>query len=34
MYEKCVGLWLKTEGKRLFARPRHSWEEDIKMNLQ
>jgi len=24
----------KHEGKRLFGRPRHRWEDNIKMNLQ
>jgi hypothetical protein len=31
MYRVLVG---KPEGKRPFGRPRHSWEDNIKMDLQ
>jgi hypothetical protein len=26
--------WGKCEGKRPFARPRHRWEDNVKMNLR
>jgi len=31
----CTGFWWrKPEGKRPLGRPRHSWEDNIKMDLQ
>jgi hypothetical protein len=27
-------FWLKTEGKRPFERPRHRWEDNIKIDLK
>ena len=33
--ERCVqGLGGKSEGKRQLGRPRHRWEDNIKMDLQ
>jgi hypothetical protein len=30
----CRVLVVKPEGKRLLGRPRHRWEDNIRMNLQ
>jgi hypothetical protein len=33
--EACIGFWWgKPEGKRPMGRPRHRWEDNIRMNLQ
>jgi len=33
--EVCTGFWWgKPEGKRPLGRPRHRWEDNIKMDLQ
>jgi len=32
--ESCIVLFGKPEGKRPLGRPRHRWEDNIKMDLQ
>jgi hypothetical protein len=33
--DKFIVVWLKNpEGKKLFGRPRHRWEDNIKMDLR
>ena len=32
--ERCVVLVVKPEGKRPIERPKHRWEDNIKMDLQ
>jgi hypothetical protein len=35
MREKCTGVWWESlKGKSPFRRPRHRWEDGIKMNLR
>jgi hypothetical protein len=29
-----IGLWLEREGKRVLGRPRHKWEDNIKLDLE
>ena len=32
--EVHIGFWWETEGKRSLGRPRHKWQDNIKMDLQ
>jgi hypothetical protein len=35
LQERCIhGLVWRTEGKRQLGRPKHRWEDNIKMDLQ